>query len=133
MTESREPVEAAEAAAPTTDPPAPIDPGTAWSPAPSEPDGSAPAAAAVAGRSSRTRWIVAGIALVLVAGLTIGAGILLTSRATPEALGYIPSSMTVVAEVRMDLPGDQLQKVGNLLAHFPGFKDQSTLTQKLSE
>jgi len=133
MTESREPVEAAEAAAPTTDPPAPIDPATAWSPAPSEPDGSAPAAAAVAGRSSRTRWIVAGIALVLVAGLTIGAGILLTSRATPEALGYIPSSMTVVADVRMDLPGDQLQKVGNLLAHFPGFKDQSTLTQKLSE
>jgi len=41
--------------------------------------------------------------------------------------------MPVVAELRVDLPGDQLQKVGNVLAHFPGFKDQSTLTSKLDE
>ena len=33
----------------------------------------------------------------------------------------------------MDLPGDQLQKLGNLLAHFPGFADQSTLPAKIDE
>jgi len=125
-----------------TEPPAPkapIDPGTAWTPSAPEPNVLPSQVAATghvarpAGASNRTRWIVAGLALVLVAGITIGAGILLSGRATPEALGYIPSSMTAVAEVRMDLPGDQLQKVGNLLAHFPGFKDQSTLSQKITE
>jgi hypothetical protein len=39
----------------------------------------------------------------------------------------------VVVEVRMELPGDQMQKLGNLLAHFPGFADQSTLPAKLDE
>lgn len=116
-----------------TEPQAPIDPGTAWTPAAPEPTtGTAPLARS-AGASTRLRWIVAGLVLVLVVGLTIGAGLLLSGRATPEALGYIPSSMTAVAEVRMDLPGDQLQKVGNLLAHFPGFKDQSTLSEKITE
>src|SRR4029078_6103811 len=31
------------------------------------------------------------------------------------------------------LPGDQMQKLGNLLAHFPGFADQSTLPAKIDE
>jgi hypothetical protein len=38
-----------------------------------------------------------------------------------------------VAELRMDMPGDQMQNLGNLLAHFPGFADQSTLTDKVDE
>jgi hypothetical protein len=38
-----------------------------------------------------------------------------------------------VAELRLDLPGDQMQRLGNLLAHFPGFADQSTLGAKLDE
>jgi hypothetical protein len=33
----------------------------------------------------------------------------------------------------MDLPGDQMQKLGNFLAHVPGFQDQSTLGDKLDE
>ena len=33
----------------------------------------------------------------------------------------------------MDLPGDQMQKLGNLLSHFPGFLDQTTLPAKLDE
>jgi hypothetical protein len=139
MTDPRGPVEAAGDGVTRTDVAAgadartgPIDPGTAWSPAPVE--GTAPPAAATATTAgNRTRWIVAGLGLVLIAALTIGAGILLSSRSTPEALGYIPADSAIVAEVRMDLPGDQLQKVGNLLAHFPGFKDQSTLPQKLDE
>ena len=111
-------------------PAAPIDRDTAWTPSPAEPTAAVPAGGA---GPNRARWIVAGLGLVLLAGLTIGAGFLLAGRGTPEALSYIPSGMPVVAELRMDLPGDQLQKVGNLLAHFPGFKDQSTLSQKLTE
>lgn len=82
---------------------------------------------------SRARWILA----VGVAGMAIAVGIaafmLLGASPTPEALRYIPGDAAVVAELRMDLPGDQLQKAGNLLAHFPGFKDQSTLDAKLDE
>lgn len=83
--------------------------------------------------SSRSRWIVglgvAGLAIAigLVAFLVLGA------RPTPEALRYIAGDSAVVAEVRLDLPGDQMQRVGNLLAHFPGFRDQSTLPDKIDE
>jgi Protein of unknown function (DUF3352) len=83
--------------------------------------------------ASGGRWLLAfGVAGLVLAVTAIGI-ILLGSRSTPEALKYIPANMPIVAEVRVDLPGDQLQKVGNLLAHFPGFKDQSTLTAKLDE
>ena len=55
---------------------------------------------------------------------------LLGSQPTPEALTYIPADAALVVELRPDLPGDQIQKLGNLLAHFPGFADQSTLTDQ---
>ena len=95
----------------------------------------AAAAAPVPPRSgaSGRRWLIAFGVAGLVLGVTAIALLLLGSRSTPEALRYIPTNMPVVAELRVDLPGDQLQKVGNLLAHFPGFKDQSTLTSKLDE
>ena len=83
--------------------------------------------------TSRGRWLVAlGVSAGAIA-IAIAAALLLGGRATPEALTYVPGNSAVVAELRLDLPGDQLQKVGNLLAHFPGFKDQSTLSQKIDE
>jgi hypothetical protein len=36
-------------------------------------------------------------------------------------------------ELRMDLPGDQQQKVAQFLSKFPGFADQSTLGTKIDE
>ena len=79
------------------------------------------------------RWAiglgVAGLAIVAV----IAAVLTLGSRPTPPALTYIPADAVIVVELRPDLPGDQLQKLGNLLAHFPGFADQSTLPDKLDE
>jgi hypothetical protein len=92
-----------------------------------------PAPTAAAARPSRARWILGlGVAGIVIA-LTIAGVMLLGGSSTPEALKYIPADAGFVAEVRMDLPGDQLQKVGNLLAHFPGFADQSTLPAKLDE
>jgi hypothetical protein len=106
------------------------------------PDAAAPTAAPmpevtatshVAPRASTRRWIV-GLSL---AGVAIAAGIgvvlVLGGRPTPEGLRYIPADAAMVAELRLDMPGDQLQHVGNLLAHFPGFKDQAILTDKVDE
>jgi hypothetical protein len=120
---------------PTTPPPG--DPGPA-TPPPSEPAPATPPPPAVTqparSGSNRGRWIL-GLGLAgLVIALTAGALIVLNSgSATPEALKYIPADSAMVAEVRMDLPGDQMQKLGNFLAHFPGFQDQSTLADKLDE
>src|SRR5215207_4276166 len=53
---------------------------------------------------------IAGLILVITAGVLF----LLGSPTTPEALKYIPADSAAVFEVRMDLPGDQMQKLGNL-------------------
>lgn len=89
--------------------------------------------AATGSGTSRIRWTVA----ILVAGLaiaaTIGAVLMFSRPSTPVALQYIPGDAALVMEIRMDLPGDQMQALGNLLAHFPGFQDQSTLPEKIDE
>jgi hypothetical protein len=96
----------------------------------------APAAASpmtpvAAAGGSRTRWFVAiGVAVVAI-GAAIAAFLLLNSPKSPEALAYVPADAALVVELRPELPGDQLQQLGNLLAHFPGFADQSTLNQKI--
>ena len=124
------------APAPTTEASAPgamagTTPETA-SPPPTAPAPTVPTATSP-GASNRTRWIVGlGVAGLAVA-IGIGAFLLLGSRPTPEALKYIPGDVAAVAEVCMDLPGDQMQKLGNLLANFPGFLDQATLPDKLDE
>ena len=105
---------------------------TAAEATPAGSDTAAPVVTAT-GSASRTRWAiglgVAGLAIVA----AIAAVLLLGSRPTPPALTYIPADAVVVVEIRPELPGDQLQKLGNLLAHFPGFADQSTLPGKLDE
>jgi hypothetical protein len=92
-----------------------------------------PVATTASSGANRARWAIglgiAGLAIVAV----IAAILTLGSRPTPPALTYIPADAVLVVEVRPDLPGDQLQKLGNLLAHFPGFADQSTLPDKLDE
>jgi|GEM_PF-1586104 hypothetical protein len=93
---------------------------------------SAPPVVASAG-GSRLRWIVAGAIAALALAVTVGTVMLLGKSATPTALQYIPGDAAIVGEIRMDLPGDQLQHLGNLLAHFPGFADQSTLSTKIDE
>jgi Protein of unknown function (DUF3352) len=90
-------------------------------------------AAGAAGGAGRIRWIVAGAVAALAVAVTVAAVLLLGKSATPSALQYIPGDAAIVGEIRMDLPGDQLQHVGNLLAHFPGFADQSTLSTKIDE
>ncbi|HUG30004.1 MAG TPA: DUF3352 domain-containing protein [Candidatus Limnocylindria bacterium] len=97
------------------------------------PAGAATPPTVVAPGSNRGRWIIAlGVAGVAIA-VAIGAMLMMSSPTTPEALRYVPGDSAFVAELRMDMPGDQMQNLGNLLAHFPGFADQSTLPDKVDE
>ena len=89
--------------------------------------------APTAPRKRRMRWIVGGLVAALAIGATVAAVMVLGAKPVPEALRYLPSDSVFVIELRPELPGDQRQNLGNLLAHFPGFADQSTLSAKLDE
>ncbi|HYK95931.1 MAG TPA: DUF3352 domain-containing protein [Candidatus Dormibacteraeota bacterium] len=105
----------------------------AATPEPSPAATSEPALATAATGGSPGRWLVAGGVAVVAVAVIIGALLLFGRPTTSTALQYIPGDAAIVGEIRMDLPGDQLQHVGNLLAHFPGFADQSTLSTKMDE
>jgi hypothetical protein len=83
---------------------------------------------------SRLRWGVALLVVALVA-VTAAAGFFLLSgrAAASPMLAYAPSGSVMYAEIRGDLPGDQRQQLGAFLSAFPGFADQSTLDDKLTE
>jgi hypothetical protein len=85
------------------------------------------------GRSG-TRWLLALVGVIVVAvgtGLIVG---LVGARPTPSsAIGWMPATTTSYTEVRLDLPGDQRQKLAAFLAAFPGFKDQSAIEPKLND
>lgn len=110
-----------------------------------EPDLAAPTSAVVAapvdatapamidGGSRRTRWVVAGLVSALAIGGAVAAAVILGAKPLPEAFRYLPAHSVIVAELRPDLPGDQRQHLGNFLAHFPGFADQSILPAKIDE
>jgi hypothetical protein len=94
---------------------------------------SLPEAPATDAGRNRARWLLGGgIAIAALAGLLLIASFL-GARPLPEALKYVPADSAAVIELRPDLPGDQRQHLGNFLAHFPGFEDQSTLDTKLDE
>jgi hypothetical protein len=83
---------------------------------------------------SRARWIAAAGAIGLVVLVTALATLVLTSSTpTSVVLGYVPTDSVAYGEVRLDLPGDQRQKVGQFLSKFPGFADQAALETKLDE
>lgn len=85
-------------------------------------------------RRDRARMIAAGALIAIVVGLTAVATLVLTGASpTSAVLGYVPAESVAYGEVRLDLPGDQRQKVGQFLSKFPGFADQAALETKLDE
>ena len=106
-------------------------------------DGSAPAApvmrdagaiGATTTRRSGLRWAIAigGVAVVVIAIAAILA--LAGGKPTPSiAVGYMPNDTIIYGEYRLDLPGDQRQKLAAYLANYPGFKDQAAIEPKLNE
>jgi Protein of unknown function (DUF3352) len=93
-----------------------------------------PPASGTPPRSSRMRWLAAGVLIAIVVAVTGLATFALTnSRATSAVLGYVPTDSVAYGELRLDLPGDQRQEVGEFLSKFPGFADQAALETKLDE
>ena len=86
------------------------------------------------GGGSARRWGIALVVVALVIGVVAAGVFLLAGSSTPSAvLGYAPRDSVTYVSARLDLPGDQRQKVGELLSRFPGFADQSTLETKIDE
>ena len=86
------------------------------------------------GRAGTARWVVALVVVALVAGASFAGVALIAAGGSSSSLaGYAPASTTVYAELRTDLPGDQQAAVGELLANFPGFTDQSSLDYKIDQ
>jgi hypothetical protein len=123
---SDDPTQVVPTPPPTEAVPAPLQP------APLQPVSTAPAGGAP--KASRRRWAVALGAAALVVAITAGLVFALVGR-SPDAtvLGYVPTGAIAYGEVRLDLPGDQRQAVGEFLSHFPGFADQTALDTKLDE
>lgn len=85
-------------------------------------------------RSTGIRWAIAlgGVAVVIAATAVIL--VLAGGRpSTSIALGYMPNDTVQYAEYRLDLPGDQRQKVAAFMSRFPGFDDQAVIQPKLYE
>ncbi len=112
---------------------------------PYEPAPSLPAArvGSVAGEVSATspgrrraglRWAIALIGVAIVAAASFAIVSLVGGRpATSAAMGYMPTDTVMYAEVRLDLPGDQRQKLASFLKPIPGFDDASQFDVKLNE
>ena len=72
--------------------------------------------------------------VALIVGVTAIATLSLTgSSPTSTVAGYVPADSVAYGELRLDLPGDQRQEVGEFLSKFPGFADQAALETKLDE
>jgi hypothetical protein len=85
-------------------------------------------------RGARARWLIASLVTFVVLAISFGGFVLLAAGAATSALvGWVPPNSLAYVELRLDAPGDQRQNAANLISHFPGFADQSTLNQKLDE
>jgi hypothetical protein len=90
--------------------------------------------AASAGSRSKLRWGLALVAILVVAAGSLAIVSLVGGRpSTSPGMGYMPPTTFSYNEVRLDLPGDQRQKLAAFLQAFPGFKDQSAIEPKIDE
>src|SRR3954451_16577534 len=94
-----------------------------------------PAPARNRGTGGRLRWLVAGLATLLVFAVVGGVLFLAAPRAGTASVTahYVPADTSVYAEMRLDLPGDQHDNLAAFMSHFPGFADQAAFQQKLDE
>jgi hypothetical protein len=87
------------------------------------------------GRNGRWRWVAAGLATILV--LIVAAAVFIfigQQPATPSLVAqYAPADSVAYAEIRLDLPGDQRERLATFMSHFPGFADPAAFQQKIDE
>jgi hypothetical protein len=94
----------------------------------------APVAAAPQ-RRGPWRWIIALLATVVVIVAGIGIAVFAQSSRSSSSIGptFLPANTAVFADARLDLPGNQREKLTAFLARFPGFADQASFDLKVNE
>jgi hypothetical protein len=87
------------------------------------------------GRSHRFRWAIAGAVVLVVALVTAAGAFVLSGASGTKSLtaDVAPKSTTAFMEFRIDLPGDQHQKLADFMSHFPGFADRAQFDGGLDE
>jgi len=92
------------------------------------------AAVPVGGRTGRWRWIAAAIATLAVLALVAGVVFFGARPAAPSLVAqFAPADAAAYAELRMDLPGDQRDKLASFMSNFPGFADPAAFQQKIDD
>ncbi|HET7472768.1 MAG TPA: DUF3352 domain-containing protein [Candidatus Limnocylindrales bacterium] len=85
-------------------------------------------------RGTGLRWIVAIVGVALVAAVSVAVAALIGGKpVTSTAMGYMPKDIVSYTEIRLDLPGDQRQKLASFMKPIPGFDDSSQFDTKLNE
>ena len=105
-------------------------------PAFASPDGRADAIIdPVGGSASNWRWVAAMVATVGVVAVVVGVFLLASPRigAPSFVAHYVPADAAAYAEVHLDLPGDQRDRLASFMSHFPGFADPAAFQQKIDE
>ena len=86
--------------------------------------------------SSRFRWAVA-LGMVMVVALVTAGGAYVLSGAGGAAKSLTaasaPKSTVMFMDLRIDLPGDQHQKLADFMSHFPGFADRAQFDSAYDE
>jgi hypothetical protein len=128
MTDPREPAPLDQASAPPPPPP-PFE----WSGPPAFL--STPVPTPAPPRSSRWRWIIALLVTLVVAVAAVGIAVFAQTSRSSASIGptFLPANTVAYADARIDLPGNQRDKVVAFLSHFPGFADQANFDLKLDK
>jgi hypothetical protein len=87
------------------------------------------------GGGGKWRWVAAAVATLAVVAVVAGFFLFLGPRAgTPSLVAqYAPSDAAVYGEIRLDLPGDQRDRLVEFMSKFPGFADPASFQQKLDD
>ncbi len=85
----------------------------------------------------RLRWLVAGLASLLVVGALALVFVLANPTAPAGAVSplarFAPADSAGYIEARLDLPGDQRDRLISFLGHFPGFADPASFDRKIND
>ena len=86
--------------------------------------------------TSRFRWAIA-LGVVLCVALVTAGGAFVLSGASGAAksltAGNAPKNTIMFVDLRMDLPGDQHEKLADFMSYFPGFADRAQFDNAYDE
>jgi hypothetical protein len=83
----------------------------------------------------RLRWVIAAVATIAVLAVVGSLVFFGGSRAgAPSAVAHLaPADVDTYVELRLDMPGDQRDRLAQFMSTFPGFADQASFERKIDE